>query len=242
MSHPFHPSELSGAVGDQPSSDELGETLAIARALETQLATGGVHASTDFVDRVMSAVAAEPRPQPAMAAGLAMRGGRIGSLAAALGDSWRVAFSGGRPLAVRAQAAAFVLVAIVALGSVGSIAAVGAVRLLTPAQTPSGPQQPNQIVAPAPTPTPRANNGLEATGTPEPTETAEPTDTPEPAATAEPARTPRPGKTAEPANTPEPNETDDPHETDDPGGSNGDGSGGDGRGGDGSGGAPGGGG
>ena len=133
MSRPFHPSELSGADDGEPTSAELGEAVAAARSLESQLAAADVHPSADFVDRVMRAVVAEPRPQPAVAAGLAMRRGRFGSMVAALADSWRVAFSGGRPWAVRAQAAAFVLVAILAIGSLGGIMAVGAVRLLAPA-------------------------------------------------------------------------------------------------------------
>ena len=51
-------------------------------------------------------------------------------------DSWRLAWSGGRPLAVRAQALAFVLLAAVALGSLGTLGAVGVGRLLSPATPP----------------------------------------------------------------------------------------------------------
>ena len=45
MSRPFHPSELSGADDGEPTSAELGEALATARAIEAQLAAGDVHPS-----------------------------------------------------------------------------------------------------------------------------------------------------------------------------------------------------
>ena len=112
-------------------------------------------------------------------------------MVAALADSWRVAFSGGRPFAVRAQALAFVLVAILAVGSLGGIAAVGAVRLLG-----AGTRRPRasavadraQRVVPDPTPS-RSRLTIAADRTPEPTETPRPSDTPEPSETdrAEPS-------------------------------------------------------
>ncbi len=164
MTRPFQPAELSGADDGERTTAELGEALATARTIEAQLGAGDVHPSASFVDRVMTAVVAEPRPQPAIAAGLALRRGRIGAMLAALGDSWKVAFSGGRPFAVRAQAAAFVLVAILAVGSLGGIAAVGAARLLSPAETPPGPPSPSQLVVPTATPTPGSDRRSPADG------------------------------------------------------------------------------
>ena len=202
MSRPFHPSELSGPGAPPASTAELADVEATARLLEAQLAARDVHPSAGFADRVMDAVAGEPRPQPAIAAGRAMRRGRIGAMVAALADSWRVAFGGGRPLAVRAQAAAFVIVALLAVGSLGGIAAVGAVNLLAPAR----PQVASPLVAPTVephTPPPAATDHPQATETPEPSATPEPSETPDE------TRTPRPTHTEHPGETPEPTETDD---------------------------------
>jgi hypothetical protein len=218
MTRPFHPSELSGADGGEPTSAELGEALATARAIETQLAAADVHPSTAFADRVMGAIAAEPQPQPAVAAGLALRRGRIGTLVAALADSWRVAFSGGRPLAVRAQAAAFVLVAILAAGSLGGIGLVGALDILAPNRSPSPP--PSQVALPTPSPT------LGPSETSQPTDTTEPTETPEASETPEPSETPEATRTARPSRTEHPNETPEPAETEDHGGDGSSGGGG----------------
>jgi hypothetical protein len=207
MTRPFHPSELSGADGGEPTSAELGEVLATARAIETQLGAADVHPSTGFADRVMAAVALEPKPQPAVAAGLALRRGRIGTLFAALADSWRVAFSGGRPLAVRAQAAAFVLVAILAAGSLGGIGLVGALDVLAPNRSPSPP--PSQLAPVTASPTFGPSDTSQPTDTTGPTETPESSETPEPSETKDPTRTARPGKTEHQNETPEPTETDD---------------------------------
>lgn len=226
MSPSFHPSELTGADAVQPTTAELAETLSIARELESRLAAADVHPSTGFADRVMAAVVAQPRPQPAMAAGLALRRGRIGAMLSALADSWRIMFSGQHPIAVRAQALAFVLIAALAVGSLGGAAAIGAVRLLGPAPTEPGPAPSLNVPVAQPTPSPSLA----------PTEDAAPTDgseaTPDPTETAEPSDTAKPGKT--PRATPKPSETPEPNETDEPG--SGDGHGGDGHGGDGGGG------
>ncbi len=240
MTGPFHPSELSDADGGGPTTTELADALTVARDLEANLAAGDVHPSATFVDRVMGAVALEPLPQPAIAAGTALRGGRLGAMAAALADSWRVAFSGGRPFAVRAQAAAFVLIVVVAMGSLGGIAAVGAVRLLQPA--------PSQVASPPPSvpvvtaPQPDRNPSIEPSDRTGPTATPKPTDSEEPEASEEPSETPEATETDKSSGdgrgtqTPRPNRTPRPSETDDHGG--GDGSGGGGRGGSGGGGEP----
>jgi hypothetical protein len=223
MNRPFQPGELTGADGGVPNSVELGEALATARAIETQLGATDVHPSTGFADRVMEAVAAEPRPQPAVAAGLALRRGRLGAMVAALADSWRVAFSGGRPLAVRAQAAAFVLVAILAAGSIGGIGLVGALDVLAPNRSPSPP--PTQAAPVTPSPRLGPTETSRPTETTEPTETPDASETPEPSETREPTGTARPGRTEHPNETPEPAETEDPE--DDGAGHGGDGGGSD---------------
>lgn len=220
MSRSFHPGELAGAEGGDPTTTELAEALATAREIEAQLGATDVHPSAGFVDRVMGAVATEARPQPAIAAGMAVRRGRLGAAAAALADSWRVAFTGGRPLAVRAQAAAFVLVVILALGSIGGFAAVGAVRLLQPAPTTAAPASGLLPTAtPTPTPTPSGPSGpaaptstTEPDGSETPGATEEPTGTEDPTATPGSTRreTPEPRETREPRETPEPTETPEP--------------------------------
>lgn len=220
MSPSFHPSELTGADAVQPTTAELAETLSIARELESRLAAADVHPSSGFADRVMAVVVAQPRPQPAMAAGLALRRGRIGAMLSALADSWRIMFSGQHPIAVRAQALAFVLIAALAVGSLGGAAAIGAVRLLGPAPTEPGPAPSLNVPVARPTPSPSLG----------PTENAAPTDGSE--ATPEPTDTAKPGKT--PRATPKPSETPEPNETGEPG--SGDGHGGDDNGSDGHGG------
>lgn len=221
MSHPFHPSELTGADVGQPTTAELAESLAIARQLENRLAATDVHASGGFVDRVMAAVVAQPRPQPAVAAGLALRQGRFGAMLAALGDSWRITFSGDHPLPVRAQALAFVLIAALAVGSLGGVAAIGAVRLLGPAPSVPGPAPSEYVPVAQPTPSPSLRPIVaptDASDTPEPTETPEATETPEPTGAGGPSKTPRATGTPEPSETDEPNETEEPGSGSDHGG------------------------
>ncbi len=195
MSHrPFHPSELD-AVGDPLESANL---LAMARELE-RLDGGPIRPSDGFTDRVLAAIAGEPLPAPMGVAGLAARQGRLGAMVGALRDTWHVAWSGGRPMAVRAQAMAFVLLLIVAVGSVGAVTTVGAFNVLFPSTSSPSPTLP--VTNPSPRPAETA----------EPTQTTEPTETPEPTDSVEPSQTPEPTETVEPT------ETDDPHETVGPG-------------------------
>ena len=214
----FHPSEL-GDVADPLESADL---LRVARELE-RLDGGAIRPSDGFTDRVLIAIANEPLPRPMAVAGLAARQGRVWAMLAALRDTWHVAWSGGRPLAIRAQAMAFVLLLVVAVGSVGAVSTVGALNLLFPPISPpslqpaptvplvtSPPTEPSEDRTPSPEATPSPS--AEPTETPEPTKTAEPTDTPEP--TDNPSHTERPGHTE----TPEPTDT---HETDDSGDSHG---------------------
>jgi hypothetical protein len=201
MSHrPFHPSELDGVADPLESAD----LLLMARELE-RLDGGPIRPSDGFTDRVLAAIAEEPLPAPMGVAGLAARQGRLGAMVAALRDTWHVAWSGGRPMAVRAQAMAFVLLLIVAVGSVGAVTTVGAFNVLFP--TTSSPSPTLPVTNPTPQPARTA----------EPTETAEPTDTPEPTESVQPSETPEPGKTAEPTETEKPHGTDNPGHTSRPG-------------------------
>jgi uncharacterized membrane protein YgcG len=162
---PFGPADLPE---DQPPA-ELATSLATARELEAMTSGSDQPPGEDFADRVMAAIALEPVPQPATVAGSALRRGRPLGLLAAVRDAWRVALSGGRPLAVRAQALALVLVAAVAVGSLlsaGGYAVAGALGLFSsdppavlpsPSPSPSLPPSPSPSVPPSPSPTPSAS-------------------------------------------------------------------------------------
>jgi hypothetical protein len=179
----FDPTELSddpAAIGEA----ELTAASAMARDLEAiaerdTVPTGG------FSDRVMEAIASEPTPQPTRVFGLALRARRIGAAVGAVGDAWRVTFGSGRPLAVRGQALALVLVVAVALVGLGGGAAVGAARLLTPDVAPTPSPTPSVPPSPAPSIAPSPSIEPSPTPTPTPTPEASPTDTGEPTETPE---------------------------------------------------------
>jgi hypothetical protein len=208
---PFHPSELDG-IGQGAGSADL---LATARELE-RLDGGAIRPSDGFTDRVLAAIGSEPLPRPMTVAGLAARQGRLGTMLAALRDTWHVAWSGGRPVAVRAQAMAFVLLLIVAVGSVSGLATVGAYNTLFPPSSPPSmqpnPTNPTRQETTAPPEPTETTAPAAPTVAPTPTETPEPTDTPEPGKTPEAQKTPghteRPERTEtpEPDNTPEPSD------------------------------------
>lgn len=217
---PFHPSELDGADDDGASTVSPSDLLVTARELEW-LDSGAIRPSEGFTDRVLAAIALEPLPAPMAVAGTAAREGRVGAMLAALRDTWHVAWSGGRPMAARAQAMAFVLLLVVAVGSVSGLATIGAVGALFPPATPAlHPTQPVPAVAtPSPRPTPSPSPSIDRTEPPEPSETAEPTDTHEPTDTLEPEETEKPHETPEhtsrPTHGPEESEhpsNDDSHE------------------------------
>ena len=111
---PFSRDEIVGA-GERPWGSEIEEATTTGRRVES---AGQIAArpSADFVDRVMAAVAREPLPAPAVAAGEAVRHGRLAALLAAVGDGWRVLIGSGHPFAARAQALALVIVAVVVVG------------------------------------------------------------------------------------------------------------------------------
>jgi hypothetical protein len=220
---PFGRDELPA---DGEPQHDVARALAAGRELEALASRASVSPGEDFAERVMSALAAEPLPRPAAAAGLAVRQRRLAALVLSIRDAWRVAFSGGRPLMVRAQALALVAVVVVALGSLGGAAAIEALGALSDGTTP--PATVPVVTTPSPTPEPRGPSPSPSPPpTSEPTEPAQPTDTVDPTdgEAAEPTddetagptgtRTPRPTgddeHTAGPSHTPEPAET--PHGT-----------------------------
>jgi hypothetical protein len=119
--------------------DEERVSQEMSRVLGAIAGGSAILAPAGFTDRVMSAVALEPLPQPVRAFGVAVGAGRTRSAMSALGDAWRVAVGGATPLGVRGQALALVLV--IAIGSLAVVggAAVGAMDLLAqnPPLTPS---------------------------------------------------------------------------------------------------------
>ena len=225
----FRPGELEAA--DLGPSAEA-ELLGTARQLEWLAATEDIGPSPGFADRVMAAVSREPAPRPVAAAlGAARRRSPLAALAA-LGDLWRVAFTGGRPFAVRFPAMA--LVALFVLGSVGA-GALGAGALAgllgpTPAATPAlspSPLVPSSPPEPTPSPSPSVSpaesESAEPSGVPGSSESPEPSDALEPTGApaqiqgategniAHPTGTQRP--TLWPTYTPEATETPRPGET-----------------------------
>jgi hypothetical protein len=198
---PFGPDELDGVPGINP--EELAAETRLARDLEAVAARGGAAPTAGFADRVMGAIATEPVPAPVIAAGSALRHRAVGGFLRSLRDSFRVAFGGGFPAVVRAQA--FALVVLVAVFAGGSgLATAGALGVFDDHSSPSP-----QATQPAPTDVPES-------ASPEPLAT--------PAATLE-LPTPSPDGELEPAVSASP-ETPEPGDTQEPGDdSSGDGSG-----------------
>ena len=179
----FDPSELQD--GDLATNGDAAaaELLVVARELESFARSESVAPSADFEDRVMAAIADEPPPRPVAS------GGFLG-LVRLVRDAWQLAWSGGRPLTVRAQALVFVLLAAVALGSLGSLAVVGVGRFLSdnappPSVAPAPAPTPSPSIVPSPSPTTSPTATPSSTASPTPTDTAQPTETPEATETAE---------------------------------------------------------
>ena len=160
----FHPGEI-----DLESDELTVGLLETARDLEAYAATGMAAPTIGFEDRVMAAIALEPMPRPTRGRGFLTT----------IRESWAVAFGAGRPLAMRAQALALLLMVALAVGSVGSVAVVGASRLLGPVITP--PTTPSPAPSPLPSPS--------AVPSPSPTPSATTTPRPSPTATDEPSGT-----------------------------------------------------
>jgi hypothetical protein len=218
----FDPSELRTPGETEPSVAESAGALAAARELEALAASDLVRPSEGFEDRIMAAIATAPAPRVVVRPGSTIRGGRPASFLLAIRDAWAVASSGGRPMAVRAQAIAFVLLVFVAAGSLAAAGAVTVGGMLNGSSSPTptlevGPTAaPTQTGPAAPTANPTPTTVAEPTETVGPGETAEPTGTPEPGATAEPAQTAKPGETPRATRTPTPTETPEPGETPEP--------------------------
>lgn len=233
----FDPAELHELDGQPLTDAEQAAMLATARDLETFARAESITPSASFEDRVMAAVAAEAPPRPVAS------GGWLAGLVAMIRDSWRIAFSGGRPMAVRAQALALVMLVVVAFGSVGTLAAVGVAQLLSdgPTQPPTiAPSPAPSLVAPSPSLVPSVSPSVEPSpsmspspspspsASPEPSETPESTDEGGSGGTARPSPQPTDDdETAEPTETsdttdddddgtPKPTKTPDPDETDEP--------------------------
>ncbi len=255
----FRSSEVEPDAGPRPSDAEIAQVMIAARELETLTELDTAGPSVGFEERVMTAIAAEPAPRLRLRSARAVRGGFVVAFLMSVRDAWRLATGGGRPLAIRAQAMAFVLLVVLATGSFSTVIAVGAASFLSSGPSPS-PTLPGRTAHPTVAPTQNPTDGLAPTTTPSPSpgndqtseptatdesgETAEPTETDGaggptgPRDTATPTRTPRPTQTHEPDETDHPGETDEPGDTptDNGGGSGGGDSGGGGSGGGGSGG------
>jgi hypothetical protein len=222
----FDPAELDVPGEPDPSAAERAVALAAARELENLAANAGIRPSEGFEDRVMAAIAAEPAPRLVAVPVSTVRGGRIGAFVMTVRRSWGVATSGGRPMAVRAQALAFVLLVILATGAMAGAGAVTVGALLGPDgatvapdrdATPTPPS--NTFVSPTslqPTDSTGPEESTEPSDSPEPSETAEPGETAEPDEMAAPAGTPHGTRTPRPTETPESGETPEPHETPEP--------------------------
>jgi hypothetical protein len=215
----FRPDE----VGEAGTAGERAEAMATARELEWLAATDDVAPGAGFADRVMAAVAVEPTPRPVTAAATAARRGAVLGVLVALGDVWRVAWSGGRPLAVRAPAIA--LVVFLVAGTLGAgVVGVGALGSLLDRPTES--PVPTQLASPSPplaSPSVSPLSSATPSATPAPSPTAspsgEPSESPGAATPAVPtaipgaAETPRPTRTPPPSEAPSPSEA--PDEDDD---------------------------
>jgi hypothetical protein len=223
----FDPSELDDLDGAPLTDVEAAAMLAIARDLEGFAQATTVTPTPGFEDRVMTAVAAEAPPRPVAT------GGRIAGLVVAFRDAWRITWSGDRPMAVRAQAFALVLLVLVAVGSTTTLAAVGVSQLLRDDDTPPtvqpsvappspddlGPTAaPSRLQEPSTSPSPSIDGSDDPGDSAEPSEDLETPDATEDGdgsgKTAEPSRTPRP--TAKPTHTPEATDTPEPTDTQEP--------------------------
>ncbi len=182
---PFGPGELDDVAGLTP--DELTAETRVARDLEALGTHAVAEPAGDFVDRVMAAVAAEPLPAPARAAGSALRRGALAAFLWSVRDAWRVMSRPGFPMAVRAQALALVLV-VAGLVAGSGMATAGALGLFggdhatpSPAPTlvvPTPPGEPSVVQPPSteatPSPSQEPGDSAEPTAT-EDVETPEPT-------------------------------------------------------------------
>ena len=207
--------------------DEERVAAVMSRELEALAALSAIQPPVGFTDRVMAAVAAEPRPQPVRAFGVALVGGHLGAALASVGDAWRVVVGGSTTLGVRAQALALVLVVTIGSLAVAGGATVGAIGLLTADPLPTPAQTtPLPTPTPSPTPTPTPSPSPEPTGmqgtnetpeaSPDANETPDTSKSPDAGETPGTSKSPEPTGTREPSNTREPSRTPEPTETPSP--------------------------
>jgi hypothetical protein len=210
----FDPSELRTAGEPDPSIATLAGELVTARELEGLAAADGIRPGEGFDARVMAAVATELAPR-AIVRSSAGRGGRPAAFLFAVRDAWGIASTRGRPIGVRAQALAFVLVVLVAAGSVAAAGAVGLGGLLSggPIASPSFDAAPSTAPNSATPTTPRPSESAVPSADPMPGGGAAPTATPGSIETTRPKATPRPDATPRPIETPRATETPRPTET-----------------------------
>ncbi len=230
--HPFGKDELLDSDGFASDPAELAAVMKVAGELEQVAQEPRVRPSPEFVDRVSSAIAKEPRPAPVAAARESLRRRSPIGFFGALRDAGRVAFGAGRPAAVRGQAFALVLAALLIVTSLGGATALAASQLFAPGPVPTripatqspsptpGPAQPEPsgpTLGPDPTPTageteiPGESGGHATDG---PGESPRPSassggetdagESPEPTRSFEPSQSPGPGQSQRPTDTPRP--------------------------------------
>src|SRR3954462_3481398 len=164
----FDPAELREPGEPAPSQAEQADLLIAARELEAAAtATEAIRPTEGFEDRVMAAIALEPAPRVVIRPGSAVRGGRPAALLLSIRDAWGIATTGGRPLAVRGQAFAFLLLVVIAAGTLTTGAGVGVGALLRPNQSPVPSVQPGPTIAPTPIPTATPSPTIAPTATAE---------------------------------------------------------------------------
>jgi len=195
---------VSGGLPIHPD-DEARVAAEMTRDLEGVAAEIDIRPPAGFVDRVMAAVASEPLPQPARAFRVALLGGRLRPAMASLGDAWRVLGGGSRPLIVRAQALALVMLVTIGSLAIAGGATVGAIDLLSAiapvSPPPTAPAPTGPITSPLPSASPGATPVRSPDASPDASPTPEATETTEPIPTETPAPTERP-RTATPRPTP----------------------------------------
>jgi len=219
----FDPSEVRDPGQPAPPRAEQADALLAARELESLAGNALIRPTEGFADRVMAVIATEPAPRLVVKPAAMVRGGRVGAFVIAVREAWGVATSGGRPMAVRAQALAFVLLVVVAAGSLTSAAAIGVGGLLNAERSstpslepgPTGPETPDGVATQTAEPTdsdsaepsesPEASDAVEPSEGPEATETAEPGDTGG-TSTDRPTKTPHETEKPESTHSPEPTE------------------------------------
>lgn len=175
--HPFDPMDLGGT-----SAEELDAALDVARLLEASAADTSAHATADFADRVMAAIADEPAPSNAGFLVPVHRRGLVAGFADSVRQAWASLAGGGRPAFARASALAYVLVVAIvgsALAGAVTVGVAGALGLIGPTSTQTAPPSTGPIVTPLPSTLPSPTTAPESIP---PTVSSAPTPSEEPTA------------------------------------------------------------